>query len=98
MRIAFRPEALNELLEAKAWYERQAPGLGLEFARAVEASIASAVRTPEVYPLIEGDCRRALLRRFPYSVIFRQSADGLFTGESPAPGIRGCRRRKMASG
>ncbi len=61
MCIAFRPEARTELLEAKAWYERQAPGLGLEFARAVDASIASIVRTPEAYPLIEGECRRALL-------------------------------------
>ena len=77
MRVAFRPEARAEALEAKAWYEHQAPGLGLEFARAVEASISSAVRTPEAYPVIEGDCRRALLRRLPYSVIFRPGNNGL---------------------
>ena len=77
MRIAFRPEARAEVLEAKAWYEQQARGLGHEFARTVEASIASAVRTPEAYPLIEGECRRVLLRRFPYSVIFRAAKSGL---------------------
>jgi plasmid stabilization system protein ParE len=71
MRIAFRPEARAEVLEAKAWYEQRSPGLGLEFARAVDASISSAVRTPEAYPAIAGECRRVLLRRFPYSVIFR---------------------------
>jgi len=71
MRIAFRPEARAEVLEAKAWYEQRSPGLGLEFARAVDASISSAVRTPEAYPAVAEECRRVLLRRFPYSVIFR---------------------------
>jgi len=77
MRIAFRPEARAEVIEAKAWYERQASGLGLEFARAVEASISSAVRMPEAYPVIEVECRRALLRRFPHAVIFRLSSEEL---------------------
>lgn len=71
MRVLFRPEARAEVVEAKAWYDQQVPGLGFEFARAIEASISSAARTPEVYPVIEGDCRRVLLWRFPYSVIFR---------------------------
>lgn len=77
MRVAFRPEALAEVLEARAWYEQKAPGLGLEFARAIEASVESAARTPEAYPLIEGECGRVLLRRFPYSVLFRPSNEGL---------------------
>lgn len=77
MRIAFRPEARAEVLETKTWYEQQAPGLGLEFARAVEVSISSAARTSEAYPVIEGECRRVLLRRFPYSVIFRLGSNGL---------------------
>jgi plasmid stabilization system protein ParE len=76
MRVAFRPEALAEVLEARAWYEQKAPGLGLEFARAIEASVESAARTPEAYPLIEGECRRVLLRRFPYSILFRSSDEG----------------------
>ena len=77
MRVAFRPEARAEALEARVWYEQKAPGLGLEFARAIEASIASAARTPEAYPVIEGECKRVLLRRFPYSIIFRPSNRGI---------------------
>ena len=42
MRILFRPEARAELLEAQAWYESRATGLGLEFARVVDAAVASA--------------------------------------------------------
>lgn len=44
MRVQFRPEAKTEALEAKAWYEAHVPGLGYEFARALEAAIQSAVR------------------------------------------------------
>jgi toxin ParE1/3/4 len=67
MRVQFRPEAL----EAKAWYEAHVPGLGFEFARALEAAIQSAVRNPLAFTTVEGECRRVLMRRFPYSVVFR---------------------------
>ena len=46
MRILFRPEARAEVLEAQAWYESRAAGLGLEFARALEAAVATASRNP----------------------------------------------------
>jgi toxin ParE1/3/4 len=77
MRIAFRPEARAEVLEARDWYELQVPGLGAAFARAVDAAIASIGCNPDGYPLLDGVCRRILLRRFPYSVIFRHGHDDL---------------------
>jgi plasmid stabilization system protein ParE len=77
MRVQFRPEARAEALEAKAWYEVHAPGLGYEFARALEAAIQSAVRNPLAFASIEGECRRVLMRRFPYSVVFRLGAKSL---------------------
>ena len=71
MRILFRPEARAEVLEAQTWYESRAVGLGLEFARAVDAAIAYAARNPEVFAYVTGSCRRVLLRKFPFSLIFR---------------------------
>ncbi len=71
MRAVFRPEARAEALEARAWYEARVSGLGLEFARVLEVAIQSALRNPEVFPLVEGECRRVLLRRFPYSLVYR---------------------------
>ena len=44
MRVGFRPEARAEVLEARSWYEAHSPGLGLEFARAVDAALAAALR------------------------------------------------------
>jgi plasmid stabilization system protein ParE len=70
MRLVFRPEAERELLEAQAWYDLQAPGLGLEFARMADAAISSIMRGPLSYHRIEGDYRRILFRRFPYMFIY----------------------------
>ena len=46
MLVVLRPEAEQELLEAQAWYESKALGLGFEFGRAADAAIASAFRNP----------------------------------------------------
>jgi plasmid stabilization system protein ParE len=68
--LVFRPEAVEELLEARKWYDACSPGLGLEFARAAEAAIVSAERNPQAYGRIKGEFRRVTLRRFPYSIIY----------------------------
>ena len=77
MRVLFRPQARTEAFEAQAWYESRAAGLGLEFARAIDAAVASAVRNPEAFSLIASNCRRVLLRRFPFSLVFRVRGDEL---------------------
>ena len=71
MRVLFRPQARAEVLEAQAWYESRAAGLGLEFARALDAAVAAAVRNPEAFAAVAGSCRRAMLRRFPFSMVYR---------------------------
>jgi len=75
VRILFRPQARTEVLEAQAWYESRATGLGLEFARAVDAAVASAVRNPEAFALIASSCRQVLLRRFAFSLVYRVRGD-----------------------
>ena len=75
MRILFRPQARNEALDAQAWYESRADGLGLEFARAIDAAVAAAARSPETFALVAGSCRRVLLRRFPFSLVYRVRGD-----------------------
>lgn len=65
MRVLFRPQARIEVVEAQAWYEARATGLGLEFARSVNAAVASVVHDPEAFAPIFNDYRRVLLRRIP---------------------------------
>ena len=73
MQLVFRPEAKRELLDAQAWYEERSPGLGFEFARAVDVAVAKALRMPEAYSRMEGDYRRVATRKFPYSIIYHVS-------------------------
>jgi plasmid stabilization system protein ParE len=75
LRIVFRPEAETELAEAAEWYEARAAGLGTEFLRALDAAIASIERQPKGYAIVFKNVRRALLRRFPYNVIYSASDD-----------------------
>ena len=77
MLVVLRPEAEEELLEAQAWYESKALGLGFEFARAADAAVASALRNPFGHIRIEEEFRRVLFRKFPYTLIYLPSSDEL---------------------
>jgi len=70
MRLVFRLQARFEIAEAADWYERQSIGLGTDFLRAVDLAIASIQHNPEQYQRIRGQMRRAVLRRFPYGLIY----------------------------
>jgi plasmid stabilization system protein ParE len=73
MTFTFRPEAQKELLEARLWYEALSPGLGYEFARAIDVAIENVIRTPQAFPRIAGEFRHVVTRKFPYSIIYFQT-------------------------
>lgn len=77
MLVVLRPEAEDELLEAQAWYESKALGLGFEFARAADSAVASALRNPYAHLRIEEEFRRVLFRKFPYTLIYLPSPNEL---------------------
>lgn len=68
--LVIAPEALRDLEEAYAWYERQRFGLGEEFLGCVDACVEALRRSPEMYALIDETYRRALVRRFPYAIFY----------------------------
>ena len=68
--VEIRPEARAEMHQALAWYEEKQAGLGYQFLFAVDAAIGRMRRHPKTFPLIEGDVRKAVLRRFPYAMLF----------------------------
>ena len=69
-RLVLRPQAEAELLDARDWYEEQRPGLGEAFATEVDTMLARIVEAPLAYLRVQGETRRALLRRFPYAIYF----------------------------
>ena len=70
-RVVFRPEAEDEVLATRRWYEERREGLGVEFASAVDAMVERIVTSPLVFPCAYGETRRAVLGRFPYAIYFR---------------------------
>lgn len=75
MRLQFRPQARLDILDARQWYESQSRGLGSEFARAVDAAAAGILRFPASNRRVRGDVRKAILRRFPYSLLYVAAPD-----------------------
>jgi plasmid stabilization system protein ParE len=73
--LVFRPSARTEIAEAVDWYERQGIGLGAEFLRALEVTMSSIHHNPKQYQRIHGRMWRAVLRRFPYSILYFSSSE-----------------------
>lgn len=69
-RLMFRPEARAEVHKAQEWYDGLVPGLGSQFALAVDLAITLILRHPAAFPIVHGAARKAVLRRFPYSIIY----------------------------
>jgi toxin ParE1/3/4 len=64
--------AVDEIREARSWYEDQAAGLGRRFVGAVDVVLSTIRENPLMFPVVHQDIRRALLSRFPYGVFFRE--------------------------
>jgi|ERR1700760_337811 plasmid stabilization system protein ParE len=72
-KVIFRARAEAEIAEAVEWYETRGKGLGADFMRSLEATIAAIQRAPTQYQIVKGQARRAVLRRFPYSLVYMAS-------------------------
>ncbi|OGW13567.1 MAG: hypothetical protein A3G93_10400 [Nitrospinae bacterium RIFCSPLOWO2_12_FULL_45_22] len=65
------PEAEQEMLEAARYYEAQATGLGVDYLSEVEHAVRTIEEVPATWPIIEGELRRRLIRRFPFGILYR---------------------------
>jgi plasmid stabilization system protein ParE len=75
--LVIRPEAAGDIEDAYNWYERARTGLGEEFLAAVREGLDSAIAHPEQFPLEHRGVRRALLRTFPYSLLYRVEPEAI---------------------
>ena len=76
-RLIIQPQAEIDVADAVAWYEDQRIGLGNEFLDELDLVMERVVYSPFQFPQIRNEVRRALLRRFPYSVYFRVSDEAV---------------------
>ena len=64
-------KARLELFDAWSWYEDKQPGLGWRFRDKVYDCIKTIEKNPERYPERRKNYREALVKIFPYLVIYR---------------------------
>ena len=72
-KITFTPEAEQDADNGYFWYESNRIGLGREFLTAVDACLQSISRNPKTYQVLYKGYRRAVVRRFPYAVLYEET-------------------------
>ena len=75
-RFWFHPEAAAEVDAAASWYDQRRRGLGAEFTQAVLRTVDDVRDAPQRWRVVRGRSRRALLGRFPYAIVYRETANG----------------------
>lgn len=69
--VAFHPEAQAEYEAALAWYQARSPRTAARFEAEVDRVLGLIGANPELYPAYDDEHRFAVLRRYPYSIIFQ---------------------------
>ena len=69
--IRLLPPAEQEMFDAARYYELQSSRLGQDFLDKVELALRDLVSSSAQWPIIQDDIRRCLIRRFPYSLLYR---------------------------
>jgi putative addiction module component (TIGR02574 family) len=73
--IAKVPESVPLTPAQREELDRRLEGLGAEFVRCVDSCVELIRRHPEMGPVIHRQVRRAVIRRFPYSIMYLIDAD-----------------------
>jgi plasmid stabilization system protein ParE len=76
--VEFHPDAQAEFFSAAQFYERESPGLGLDFI----ASVQHAYERLQEFPLSGGRfgrrLRRLLIPQFPYGPLYRVEPERIY--------------------
>lgn len=70
--VRLLPEARLEFDAAADWYGEQSASVGCDFIAQVRAVIQRIASNPQLYPVVHNEARKAVLRRFPYVIIYRE--------------------------
>ena len=73
--LVFKRLAETEIAEAFAWYDQNEIDQGSAFLVELERVERFVRLNPLLYPKVDGDVRRANLRRFPYSLFYVVDGD-----------------------
>ena len=75
MKLRFLTVAEGEQAEAAAYYESQRIGLGWEFVEELDRTVGRILEYPNAWSLSSRNIRTCQMKRFPYSVVYRNYGD-----------------------
>jgi plasmid stabilization system protein ParE len=71
-------DAEKDIDEVYSWYEQRQTGLGNEFMDCLSKCFESIKLTPNAHTLVYKSYRRALVKRFPYAVLYEYVDEAIF--------------------
>ena len=74
-KIRFLLPAEIEMLEAAAYYETRVTNLGENFLTTIERAVSMISEQPKTWPEIGYGIRKYIIRRFPYSILYRVDSE-----------------------
>ena len=77
-KLLFTQAARADLAEAVRWYDTHAPHVVPQFREALRGALIRIAENPKQFPPALKNTRRALLRHFPYILVFREMDDGVY--------------------
>ena len=76
--LEFHSEAASEYLSALTWYRDRSLNTARRFELEFSQAIEQIHRFPDRWPIYSAGCRRYLLRRFPFQIIYQKLANAVF--------------------
>jgi plasmid stabilization system protein ParE len=74
--VALHPSAQREYQAAVGWYQQRSQAAARRFVAEVDRALAEIGARPDRYGWYDDEFREAVLRRYPYSVVYRVEASG----------------------
>ena len=76
-RLYYLADARREVLQAFDWYFDRSPQAAAAFLHELDHAAALIAEAPDIWPQYERETRRYVLRKFPFSMIYRTTARGI---------------------
>jgi len=75
--VVLHPDAVAEAIAAADWYRERSPAAANAFCDELDRAITAIASHPMRWSSYVKGTRRFVLRRFPYSVVYRAGTDGI---------------------
>ncbi len=77
-KIKFHQAAKNEFFAVRDYYDDLVYGLGKTFIFEIERHLEIIKSNPLAYPVIRKNIRKAVIKKFPYSILYRVEKGKIF--------------------